>query len=249
MKTLTLWTLLVTLSFGMSNQEVADKVDHQMHGFKDSQALMKMILINSNHEQSIRTMRIKILEKKGGDKSLIEFLTPNDVKGTKFLSYEHIDKDDDQWLYIPSLKRVKRIASRNKSGSFMASEFSYEDLSAFNMHKYRYQGSAKEGELDGKKVLIMQRVPKLKSSGYSKIVSYVDQENFLLLKSEYFDKKGKLLKVSKTSDYIKIEGLWRVGKIEMKNVQKDKETILIWSKQKIKTGLSDKDFHRRVLKQ
>ena len=81
----------------------------------------------------------------------MEFVSPADVKGTKFLSYSHIKKDDDQWLYLPALKRVKRIASKNKSGSFMGSEFSYEDLSSFDADKYIYEGKAKVVKFKGKK--------------------------------------------------------------------------------------------------
>ena len=232
----------------MSNLNVAINADKVMRGYKDASSSMKMTLINSSGDTSIRTMKMQILEKPDGDKSLMTFLTPRDVKGTKFLSYEHINKDDDQWLYLPALKRVKRIASRNKSGSFMGSEFSYEDLASFNMKKYNYSGDAKIEKLDGKDVYIALRTPKSKNSGYSKQVTYIDTKSFLVQKVEYYDTKKRLLKVSTFDDYIKIDGVWRVGKISMKNVQNDKGTILVWSDQKIKTGLKDKDFHKRVLK-
>ncbi len=120
-------TLLTTASlFAISHFEVAQKSDEVMSGFQDAKSKMTMKLINAKGQTRIRQMKSKSLELEGGDKSLMEFLSPADVKGTKFLNYEHAKKDDDQWLYLPALKRVKRISSKNKSGAFMGSEFSYE---------------------------------------------------------------------------------------------------------------------------
>ena len=193
-------------------------------------------------------MTMKVLERKGGDKSLMEFLSPADVKGTKFLNYEHLDKEDDQWLYLPALKRVKRIASKNRSGSFMGSEFSYEDLGSFNIEKYRYSGEAEEVTVGGVKLYKTERVPVSKNSGYTKQVSWMDAENFLTRKVEYYDRKHELLKTATFQDYKKIGGVWRIGKIVMENHQNDKQTILIWKKERVKTGLGAKDFRKRVLK-
>ena len=134
----------------LSNYEVAKKSENVMNGFEDSISKMQMTLINARGQKKVRLMTMKVLEGEDEDKSLMEFLSPADVRGTKFLSYEHVNKDDDQWLYLPALKRVKRISSRNKSGAFMGSEFSYEDLSAFNVKKYKYEGDAEKVSLDGK---------------------------------------------------------------------------------------------------
>ena len=240
--------LFVTCAWAISNYELAQKTDAVMSGYQDAKSEMQMTLINANGQERVRQMKMQVLEKDGGDKSLMEFLSPSDVKGTKFLSYEHAEKDDDQWLYLPALKRVKRIASRNKSGSFMGSEFAYEDLSAFNIDKYTYEGSAEEITVDGKKMYKASRVPKSKNSGYTSQVSLVDAESFLTMKVDYYDRKRELLKSAAFFDYKKIDGVWRIGKIHMKNYQNDKETILIWKDETIKNGLSDKDFHKRVLR-
>ena len=248
MKIIILIMLLMTSVFALTNYEVAKKSDAVMSGYEDSISKMTMTLINARGQEKIRTMNMKVLEGKEEDKSLMEFLTPADVKGTKFLSYEHIDKDDDQWLYLPALKRVKRIASKNKSGSFMGSEFSYEDLSAFNVKKYKYSGDAMSAKLDGKDVYISTSVPISKYSGYTKLVNYIDANTFLVLKVEYFDRKKKLLKTSYFGEYNKYGAIYRMTKITMKNIQNDKTTILVWSDEKIKNGLKDKDFHKRYLK-
>jgi len=234
--------------YAMSSQEVAEKTDKVMRGFKDSKSNMTMVLINASGQKRVRKMKMMVLEKEGGDKSLMEFLSPADVKGTKFLSYSHIKKDDDQWLYLPALKRVKRIASKSKSGSFMGSEFSYEDLSSFDVKKYTYIGKAKIVRLNGKKAYKGIRKPITRNSGYTKQIFWTDPKTFLILRVDYYDRKKELLKTAVFEDYKKISGIWRVGKMTMTNHQNDKKTILIWKNEKIKNGLKEKNFHKRVLK-
>lgn len=235
--------------FAMTDFELAQKNDEVMSGFEDSSSIMTMTLLNAKGQTRIRQMKSISLEKDGGDKSLIEFLSPADVKGTKFLNYEHAKKDDDQWLYLPALKRVKRISSKNKSGSFMGSEFSYEDLSSFNIDKYDFKKEeAIKVILNGKEVYKVQRIPNYKYSGYTKQVSYIDVNTFLNYQVDYYDRKKSLLKSAYFSEYKKINGVYRVGKIHVKNFQNNKESILVWQDETIKNGLQNKDFHKRVLK-
>jgi outer membrane lipoprotein-sorting protein len=233
--------------WAISAYEVALKTDAALSGFHDADSEMTMTLINAGGQVRERTMRMKVLEGESGDKSLMAFLSPADVKGTKFLNYEHLDRDDDQWLYLPALKRVKRIASKNKSGAFMGSEFSYEDLGAFNVQKYTYEGDAETVEMDGKPFYKTVRIPKEKNSGYTRQISWVDPKSFLIARVDYYDRKKALLKTARFGDYRQIGGVWRIGKITMTNLQNDKQTILVWQNEQIKTGLSDTDFHKRVL--
>ncbi len=245
------FSLLFLISINLlalSNQNVANKCEAVMDGFQDASSNMKMTLINANNEKRERLMKMIILEKSSGNKSLMTFLSPADVKGTKFLNYEHINKDDDQWLYLPAIKRVKRIASKNKSGSFMGSEFSYEDLSSFNVKKYIFSGNAKEETINGVNYFVGDRIPVSKSSGYTKETSWVDAKTFLIKKVDYYDRKKELLKTAVFDDYKKIKGIWRVGKMTMTNHENGKKTILVWENEKIKTGLKDRNFHKRVLK-
>ena len=131
-------------AFGLTGEEVAMEVEKARRGFSDSKSRLVMTLINASGAKSLREMSNKMLEKPKdskteGDKSIIVFLSPADVKGTGLLTYERLDREDDQWLYLPALRRVKRIASKNKSGSFMGSEFAYEDISAQSLEKYAYR--------------------------------------------------------------------------------------------------------------
>lgn len=249
MRLLLLFLLTISSVYALSYKALAQKSDDATAGFKDAQSQMSMTLINASGQKRERLMAMKVLEGNEGDKSLMEFLSPADVKGTKFLNYEHINKEDDQWLYLPALKRIKRIASKNKSGAFMGSEFSYEDLSAFNVNKYRYpDGEVSKGMLDGKEVYLGESIPVSKYSGYTKLKTWIDPKTFLIIKIAYYDRKKELLKMAFFEDYKQIKGVWRMGKITMKNVQNDKKTILVWNNERIKTGLSDKDFQKRVLK-
>ncbi len=247
-KIITLLAFTLSALLALSNQEAAVKSEAVMSGFEDATSKMQMTLINARGQEKSRTMNMKVLEGEDEDKSLMEFLTPADVKGTKFLSYEHIDKDDDQWMYLPALKRVKRISSKNKSGAFMGSEFSYEDLSAFNVKKYEYADKLDEVTLDGVAAYRGESKPVSKYSGYTKLITWMNRETFLILKVEYYDRKKKLLKTAYFEDYKNYGDVYRIGKITMKNVQNDKTTILVWSEEKIKNGLKSKDFHKRYLK-
>ena len=119
--------------------EIAKQAKVRDLGWNDSQSEMVMTLRNKKGQEVVRNMRNKSLEVVGdGDKGLTIFDTPADVRGTAFLSFSHIVGSDDQWIFLPALKRVKRIASRNKSGLFLGSEFAFEDLSSFEVEKNTY---------------------------------------------------------------------------------------------------------------
>ena len=116
---------------------IANMADFRDTGWKDSEAEMKMILRNRRGDTSERKVRVRSMEVLGdGDKGLSIFDTPRDVKGTAVLTWSHSLTPDDQWLYLPALKRVKRISSKNKSGPFMGSEFAYEDIASHEVDKY-----------------------------------------------------------------------------------------------------------------
>jgi hypothetical protein len=146
---------------------IAVEMDRRDTGWLDQQSDLSMILRNKHGEESTRALRIRTKEVEGdGDKSLTVFDTPRDVKGTALLSYTHALKPDDQWLYLPALKRVKRIASANKSGPFVGSEFAYEDLTSQEVEKYRYRWLRDE-ILDGHEVFTVEQYPVYEHSGYT----------------------------------------------------------------------------------
>jgi len=230
--------------------EVATEAALRDDGFGDYTADMLMILTNKHGKESKRAIRTKTLEVQGdGDKSLSIFDTPRDVKGTAFLTFSHKKGDDEQWLYLPALKRVKRINSRNKSGSFMGSEFAYEDIASQEVEKYTYK-HLREEEYQGKMCFVGESYPvDKKNSGYTKRVSWVDTDQYRLQKVEFYDRKQSLLKTLTVEGYQQyVEKFWRADSMTMVNHQTGKSTQLIWKNYKFRTGLSEKDFNATSLK-
>jgi len=164
------------------------------------------------------------------------------------LSFELIAQDDKQWLYLPALKRIKRISARNKSGSFMASEFSYEDISSQNYKNYTYIGDALEVEIDSKNYFQIFRIPKAENSGYSKQILYVEKKTFLIRFGEYYDRQNRMIKKIEFLEYLNIDGIYRIKKIKMTNLQNSKSSMLIWDEDNIKQKLGNREFSKRALK-
>lgn len=218
-------------------------------GWTDSSAELKMTLKNQHGETSTRQMRLKSIELlDDGDKSLTVFDSPNDVKGTSFLSFSHLEGNDDQWLYLPALKRVKRISSRNKSGSFMGSEFSFEDLTSFEVEKYTYQ-YLRDEPCNNETCWVIIQFPIDKYSGYKRRIVWIDQSEYRVHKTEFYDRKDSLLKTLTFNHYRQhINKFWRADKLEMVNHQSGKSTILEYNGLQLKTGLDDKDFNKNALK-
>lgn len=218
-------------------------------GFVDFTANMLMTLKNKKGDTSSRKIRIKTLEVIGdGDKSMSIFDQPADVKGTAMLTYSHGLKPDDQWLYLPAIKRVKRISSRNKSGPFMGSEFAFEDLGSQEIEKYTYK-LLREEACNEMQCYVLERVPAYKYSGYKRQHVWIDKEAYRLIKADYYDRKDELLKTLTSEDYQQFLGhYWRPGKMQMVNHQNGKSTTLLWSDYAFKTGLSENDFKSQTLK-
>ena len=228
---------------------IAVEADRRDTGFHDFRATMTMLLRNRQGEESLRHMRTKVLEVSGdGDKTLIVFDRPRDVKGTALLTYSHKTRPDDQWLYLPALKRVKRIASRNKSGPFMGSEFAYEDLSSQEVEKYGYRYLG-EDEMDGRRMFVLERDPVDRYSGYSRQVLWLDQQEYRPWKIDYYDRKGTLLKTLTYRGYRQyLDRYWRADEMFMENHQTGKSTLLTWEAYHFRTGLEEGDFTRNALK-
>lgn len=228
---------------------IAVQADNRDQGWGDQATLMKMILRNSQGAESTREIRGKSLEVKGdGDKSLSIFDTPKDVKGTAFLSFTHSLEADEQWLYLPALKRVKRISSSNKSGPFMGSEFAYEDISSQEVDKYKYK-FIKDDQIDGRAVYVIERYPQYEKSGYTKQIVWMDKEMLQPLKIEFYDRKKSLLKTLTQHDYkLHLNKFWRPARLEMVNHQTNKSTTLLWESYKFNNGFTERDFDRNSLK-
>ena len=228
---------------------IFEEAEKRNEGFVDSKVTMVMVLKDKQGNTSEREMRIQTLEGQNDeDKTLMIFDTPKDQKGTALLTYSHNDKDDDQWLYLPALKRVKKIASKNKSGPFMGSEFSFEDLAGQNVEEYDYKYLRDEpcGEWQ---CFVVESYPHDKYSGYTKMVSWIDKENYRSYKVEFYDRKKSLLKTLTPTGYKLYENkFWNPDKMEMVNLQTGKSTEMLRNNTEYKTGLEESDFSKNSLK-
>jgi len=232
-------------------EAIAREWDSRDQGFGDSRATLTMILENRRGQTSKRRMRIDTLEvpdPNDGDKSLVIFDYPRDIKGTALLSFAHILAPDDQWLYLPALKRVKRISSRNKSGPFVGSEFAYEDITAQELKKYSYKWLRDEpcGDLD---CFVVERRPLYEKSGYTRLVTWYDKAEYRIQRVDYYDRKNTLLKTLTLSDYRRyLDKYWRPHDLYMVNHQTGKKTRLVYKAYEFRTGLTDRDFTKNSLK-
>lgn len=228
--------------------EIAQEGERRDEGWGDSATVLTMTLRNKQGQESVREMRSRALEMSDdGDKSMIIFDEPKDVRGTALLTFSHKTGDDDQWLYLPALKRTKRIASRNKSGPFMGSEFAYEDLSSQEIEKYTYKYIGDE-DVDGRPCFIVERFPVDKSSGYTRQVSWVDQERYVPVKVDYYDRKKSHLKTLTLHEYKQYKDKhWRPQRLEMVNHQTGKSTTLTFADYQFDQGFAEKDFDQAAL--
>jgi outer membrane lipoprotein-sorting protein len=230
--------------------EIATAADQRDTGWKHMTADMEMVLRNRAGKESGRKVTNRQLEVHGdGDKSLSLFKEPKDVSGTAMLTFTHGLEPDDQWLYLPALKRVKRISSKNKSGPFMGSEFAFEDLASQELDKFTYRYIREEACGDGYQCHVIERIPQYKNSGYTRQITWVDTEQYRNIKVEFYDRKDSLLKTLEMFGFKEYTGgYWRADRFEMTNHQTGKSTTLLWSNYDFETVMDDNDFNQNALK-
>lgn len=221
-------SLLANSSNDISADEIVKQVDERDDGDR-SISTMEMILIDKQGKQRVRKMKNYSMDKGEDKQNAIFFLSPADVRNTAFLTYDYDDsaKDDDQWLYLPALKKTKRIASSDKSSSFMGSDFTYSDMTSRDINDYTYR-IAKESEVRDHKVWVMESIPKTKKTidetGYIKSYMFVRQDNFVVVRALHLLKDGGKKKYLDVKKLEKIDGIWVGTEIEMKTT-KDKKTL------------------------
>jgi outer membrane lipoprotein-sorting protein len=223
-------------------------------GFADTRSEMTMSLMSDGAEVSRRTLRMSVLEGPNndvGDKSMIFFETPKDVQGTVLLTHTKILTSDDQWIFLPAISRVKRIASANKSGPFLGSEFAYEDLTAQELGKYDYmwlRDEACPAPDAARQCYVVQRKPLYENSGYKRQVAWIDMTDYQFRKIEFYNQEDRLLKTLTLTSYKQYEGrFWRPHQLMMVNHQTGRSTRLDVSAVKFRTGLTENDFTEQAM--
>ncbi len=237
------------LSPEAAGRAIFEEADRRASGYQDLQVDLEMTLNTGANRSSTRSLSIRQLEMPDdGDRLLVVFDTPKSIRGTALLSYAHKTEADDQWMYLPALKRVKRIASKNKSGPFLSSEFAYEDMALQEVEKYSYRMLETRIGDEGLN-LIVERVPTDEYSGYARQVVTVDAAELQIRHIQYFDRQNRPLKTLEVSDYqLYEERFWKPGRMLMSNGQTGKTTELVWRDYQFGTGLdADRDFSTNSL--
>ena len=230
--------------------QIARDARSQDEGFGNFSAGMTMVLRNKKGQESVREVGVKVLEAADdGNKSLFVFDQPRDARGTALLIHGHKDRPDDQWLYLPALKRVKRISSSNRSGSFMGSEFTYEDMTVQEVEKYTYRYLRDEPCGDDLDCVVTERIPVEKGSVYRRQLVWRDKSALRVWKVEYYDRKDAHLKTLTLGEYRQyLDRYWRAGSMAMVNHLTGKSTDLVWTDYQFGTDIDDRDFTRTGLR-
>ena len=254
---LALWACLITPPPARAGSSVAEetglKIALEAHargkGFGNFTVRQVMVLRNKQGRESRRQLRLKVLEVEGdGNKSLFVFDEPRDVKETALLIHAHRESADEQWLYLPALKRVKRISSANRSGSFMGSEFAYEDMGSQEVERfsYRYLRDEPCGDLT---CTVSERVPVDERSGYRRQLVWRDRNELRVWKVEYYDRKDAHLKTLTFGGYEKhLDRYWYAGEMTMVNHLTGKSTGLSWTDFQFRTDFNERDFTQTGLR-
>ena len=223
---------------GLTGDEILKKIERNRPNSEIS--VSEMTIIHKSGAKRVRKIKAWA---KGDDYILVRFLSPANVKGTGFLSVK-----DDDWLYLPALKKIRRIATKEKGGSFMGSDFSYDDIGGGSWvedYNAKLLGTEK---YEGHNCYVLELIPKKpKDISHSKLKIWVDKENFYSVKTEYYDKHGDLLKIMHSSEFEKIKGLWITKRLEMQNVQKGSKTIIVLKEVQVNLKIPDRMFTTRQL--
>jgi Outer membrane lipoprotein-sorting protein len=252
-KLMTFAVLLILLPLVLSAQqnptgEQIIKDVYERDTPEDQTGSLTMILENSRGDQRVREIDQFIKDFGDEEKKIMFFTAPADVRNTSFMSwsYDREGKDDDQWIYLPALKKVKRISSSGSSDYFMGSDFTYDDLGARHPSEDTHTLLRQE-TLDGEQCYVVESVSKDRDYIYSRTISWVIVDKLVGLKKEFYDEDDDLLKTLMVKEFEKIDGFWMVLLSEMHNVQKDHTTIMELDNLELDSGVQDRIFTERIM--
>lgn len=243
-------------AYALTPVEIMEK-NFMVAKITDTTTQTTMTLTNKSGQKRVRkTAGVTKLEPNGIDnKRMTRFLEPADVKGTVSLLNEHSDKDDDIWIYLPSIKKVRRLVSSNKKDSFVGTDFSYGDVIGHKVNEWNHK-LLKEEDVDGKTAYVIESVPRdatiKANSGYSKRVNWIQKDNFVTLKGMMYDEAGELVKETRFGRFRNVDpakGRWLTGELIVKNVQTEHMTHIFTDDLKYNIGVKDDFFTTRYMEQ
>ena len=242
----------------LSAEEVMRKVDNRYDG-DSSIAHSTLILIDKKGRERIRQIKIYSKDYDKDTKNLSLINSPPDISGTAYLyfDYEDSDKDDDSWLFLPSMQKIKRVAASDKSESFFGSDFTYSDINGLNLDWYSFRFIKQSEFVDGHDTWVIELTPKkaYKSiaeieTGYTKHVFWVRKDNFFIIKGKLFLKRQAKIKYFKATDLQKIDGVWVAKKQQMvttKNNKKRSASVIVINSVTYNNSLADEIFNPETL--
>jgi hypothetical protein len=233
-----------------AGEAIFEEADRRNSGYEDLAVDLEMVLRDKRGTESRRALKIRQLEiADDGDRLLVVFDSPKPIRGTALLSYSHKFEPDDQWLYLPAIKRVKKITSKNRSGPFLSSEFAFEDLALQEVEKFSYLLLDTGSDEDGSFYLVERR-PVDDYSGYLRQIVRLDAEELTITHIDYFDRRDRPLKTLSVSAYQQHQGrFWKPGRMVMENLQTGRSTELLWRDYEFALGLEpERDFSTNSLR-
>jgi outer membrane lipoprotein-sorting protein len=240
--------LVVSLSANaqLTGRQIVEKAYNLPTG-DDQTSTLTMTLTNKSGQTRIRKIKQFTKDFSDVEKSIMFFMSPADVKNTSFMNWTYdSDKDDDQWIYLPALKKVKRISSDSKSDYFMGSDFTYDDLGDRKLDADAHK-LLREETLEGNDCYVVESISKDEDYIYSKTITWIRKENFVGLKKEFYDEDGELLKTLSIKEVEEISGFWVITHSVMENVQKNHKTTIKLTEVKINSGVPASKFSERMM--
>jgi len=225
---------------------VAERMDTRDIG-DDAKMLMEMTLVDRKGRERRRELSIIRKNFSGLDKLLLRFTHPADIAGTAFLVWEREDEDNERFLYLPALGRIRRIATRERDENFAGTDFSYEDISGRKLDEYTYEMLDENALLQERECYRIVTRPILEDSRFPEIVSWVDKVSFVVLKAQYYDGKGDIEKTYLVKELEQIDGIWTSQAFSMENHRTDHKTLATLTELGYNTDIPDERFERREL--
>ena len=251
-------TVLSATAEELTAYQIMKKVDERYDG-DTSTANSSMILIDARDRQRVRDLKIYTKDYGDNSKGISFFESPADIKGTAYLNYDWDEegKEDDSWLYLPALQKVKRIAAGDKSDPFLGSDFSYADINGLELDWYHYSIINASDPVDGADCWVIEVVPKAEfkdkaeeTTGYEKSQTWIRKDNFISVRGKIWVKRGNKVKYYSASDIRQIDGIWTAMKLQMittKNDKREHASIIQYHDITYNEPLSDEMFSTEAM--
>jgi outer membrane lipoprotein-sorting protein len=243
--------LVIVISVGFAQSPSGEDIMRQVFTRpqpRDVSGSLTMTLENARGDRRVRSVNQYVADFGDAEKKLLVFAAPADVRDTAFMNWSYADpgRPDDQWIYLPALRSVRRISAERRNDSFMGSDFTYDDLSERHPDMDTHRLEATE-TIDGRTVYVVESVPLDASSAYGRTRSWIADGIWIGLRREFYDRAGEHIKTLTVEEYRQIDGFWTIERMVMKNEVSGHSTTMELSDLRLDTGLSENLFTERTM--